>query len=47
MKQKSYKQLKINEYFYNKKHNIESNSKIKKAKLNNSKSAINNINIIN
>ncbi len=47
MKQKSYRKLKINEYFYNKKHSIESNNKIKKVKLNNSKSTITDPNLVN
>ena len=46
MKQKSYKQLKINEIFYNKKHNIELNNKLKRPRLKNAKSAINYENII-
>ena len=46
MKQKCNKKLKISESYYNKKHNIELNNKVKKPKLKNTKSAINNLNII-
>ena len=47
MKQKSYKQLKINEIFYNRKHNIELNNKLLIPRVKNIKSARpNNLNII-
>ena len=46
MKQKSYKQIKMNELFYNKKHNIELNNKSKIPKIKNPKYNQNNINLI-
>ena len=47
MRKKSYRNLKINEIFYNKKHNIDLNKKLKIPRIINSNSSINNINLHN
>ena len=46
MKQKSYKQLKINEIFYNRKHNIQLTNKLRIPKIKNRKTSLNDLNII-
>ena len=45
MKKKTYKDLKLNELLYNKKHSIELNKKLKIPRIINSNTNINNINL--